>query len=127
MLATVKERKSDQPAKPDSRWEAATTADFPHGSKRMPFESPLLRARANRWSFAPFLPMNYLGGRLAFYLDEIVLRPANRDHHTEFYFVGNSQKLAELAFHKHVESGEGCAQTEGASRYYQVLRRRVER
>src|SRR5580700_1851263 len=71
--------------------------------------------------------MNYLGDRLVLDLDEIVLRPANRDHHAEFYLLGYSQQLAELAFHKHVEGREGCAQTERASRYYQVLCRRVER
>jgi hypothetical protein len=71
--------------------------------------------------------VNHAGDRLALDLDEIVLRPANRDHYTEFYLLGNSQQLAELAFHKHLEGREGCAQTELASRYYQVLRRRVER
>src|ERR1700686_4204956 len=78
-------------------------------------------------SIAPLVPVNYAGDRLALDLDEIVLRPSNRDHHAEFYLLGNSQQIAELAFHKHLEGREGCAQTERASRYYQVLRRRVER
>src|SRR5579863_10219827 len=63
---------------------------------------------ARAYSIAPFVPVNYLRDRLALDLDEIVLRPANRDHHAEFYLAGNSQQLAQLAFHKHVEGREGC-------------------
>jgi len=46
------------------------------------------------WSIAPLIPMNYLGDRLALDLDEIALRPANRDHNAELYLLGNSQQLA---------------------------------
>jgi hypothetical protein len=63
-------------------------------------------------SLAPLVPVNYAGNRLALDLDEIVLRPANRDHHAEFYLPGDCQQLTELVFHKHVEGREGCAQTE---------------
>ena len=59
--------------------------------------------------------MNYLGDRLALDLGKIVLRPADRDHHAELYFLGNSQHLAELVFHKHVERRESCSQAERIS------------
>ncbi len=45
-------------------------------------------------SSVPLIPMNYLGDRLTFDLDEIVLRPANRDHDPELDLPGNSQQLA---------------------------------
>jgi hypothetical protein len=53
--------------------------------------------------------VNHAGDRLAFNLGEIALRPTNRDSHTESYLLGNSQQLAKLAFHKHMEGCEGCA------------------
>jgi hypothetical protein len=59
-------------------------------------------------SIAPLVPVNYPRDRPALDLDEIVLRPANRDHYTEFYLFRNSPQLTELAFHKHVEDREGC-------------------
>jgi hypothetical protein len=40
-------------------------------------------------SIAPLIPMNHLGDRLALDLNEIALWPSNRDHHAEFYLLGN--------------------------------------
>ena len=76
-------------------------------------------------SIAPLVPVNYAGDRLALDLDEIVLRPANWDHHAEFYLLGHSEKLAKLALDEHVEGRERCAQSQRARRDYQILRRWV--